>query len=263
MTPTPARHGGGFLKFLAAVVVLAALVVLGWGVFANWERDHDDDGEADGFTFRVVDPDWWQASKEDATPLVAQAKDWAMAKKEDIWGDGGYLDQSETWLEEWQAQRAAREGAAAGSVDDGGSDADRDGQDTSRGKLQTSRVADDDAGGSDAADTASAVTADPGRSKATVRLEERIEAAEGHFAEGLEAFRAANPDQGWTDERVAHYTQAREHFTQVRRILVEEEVVDDYQGMDDHDPVIAKKAAELAQLNQKLLYDATKSSGGY
>lgn len=255
---TPSRHGGGFVKFVVGVVVIAALVVLGWGVFANWHRDADRNGQADGFTLRVGDPEWWDASKQDAQPLVAKARDWALEQKEEIWGEGGYLDQGETWLEDWQAQKAAGQDVARPEGENGS------------GKLQTGRGGEapaDPATGdptttAPAQPTAAPAPAGPTKSPATLRQEERIQAAEESFAKGLEEYRSANPEGGWTDERVAHYDAARDHFRNVRRILVEEDTIATYESYPDHDPLIAKKAGELAQLNQKLLYDATKAGGG-
>lgn len=259
---TPSRHGG-FLKFLIGVVVIAALVVLGWGVFANWQRDADGDGQPDGFSLRVLDPQWWDASKQDAQPLVAQARDWALERKEQIWGEGGYVDQGESWLEEWRAQKQQQQPATGDAATP-----PADGAETGQGKLQTGRGGEDGPGSATSlapapeADPAPTASPEPRVSPATRRQEERIEAAEEAFAQGLEEFRAADPAGGWTDERIAHYDQAREHFLQVRRILVDEGTVENYEALDDHDPLIATKAKELAQLNQKLLYDATKAGGG-
>jgi hypothetical protein len=258
-TATPARHGAGFVRFVIGVLVIATVVVLGWGVFASWNRDANGDGNPDGFTLRVLDRQWWDASKQDARPLVARARDWALESKEQIWGDGGYLDQGEDWLADWQAQREQREDAPQAHSQ--AENSELSGKPMAK-QQSSGATAEIPAATAAPAAEAPAAPAAPSRSPATLRLEERIQAAEEHFAQGLEAYRSADPSQGWTDERAAHYDQAREHFLQVRRILVEEAVVDTYAGMDDHDPLIAKKAGELAQLNQKLLYDATKSSGG-
>ncbi|MDA3961683.1 MAG: hypothetical protein PF961_12900 [Planctomycetota bacterium] len=247
------RHGGGFIRFIIGIAVLAVLLIVGWGIFANWKRS----GEVNA---HVLDKGWWDVSKEEAQPLVQEARDWAIAKKEEIWGDGGLVDQSEDWLEDWRERESERnqEGPVA-SQHSKAENPNMQPDSATPTQRSTDTATTAGAAAADATAKDSAAAADTGPSPATTRLEERIHAAEQHFAEGLEDFRAANPEDGWTDERVAHYDSARSHFIQVRRILVEENVSEDYALMDDANPRTVKQTRELVLLNQKLLYDANKS----
>lgn len=63
----------GFFRFIIGTALLAVVVVLGFGVWSNWHKDHDGDGEPDGFTLRVLDPTWWGQARGKAEPMADEA----------------------------------------------------------------------------------------------------------------------------------------------------------------------------------------------
>lgn len=287
------RHGGGFIRFLVVIVLVAAVLVVGWGVFANWRAS----GEVSA---HVLDPDWWTVSRDEARPMIDDVRDWTIARKEEVWGDGGLIDQGDAWLEQWGEDGGEQSDPARNDADERDAATDpvtghrkasnpnrRPGEATTTdhdttGAPPPAPRADPAADATSGADTDAAPAENttetgtgtgteaetgtgtapttPTPSPATARLLERIRAAEEHFALGNEAMKAADPAQGWTDTRADAYRRACEHFRQVRRILVEEGVAEDYAAMDDADPAVVRKTEELVALNQRLLYSASKSA---
>jgi len=286
--PTPARIGLGFVKFLITVVFLAAVAVIGWCVYANWDRDLDGDGQPDGFTLRLLDPDWYLVGRSRAEPFAQYSWDKMAGMKEEIWGDDGWVDQAEDFIE--RRRRAREQNSAEGA----GSDQEPAPTNKARSgdrRIAERDVADTDEGGVNAADSeahpsqdgsgagesteagASAEGAESDTpvaqasqsavSPATRRLEGKIKNAEKHFAEGLELYRAADPSRnGWTDASRKRMMDAREHFVQVRELLSDQDTLSLYETAPDHDPMLLADAQELLSMNQRFLYNATKTSGG-
>ncbi|MFW5859316.1 MAG: hypothetical protein ACOCYP_04775 [Planctomycetota bacterium] len=275
-----ARSGMSFLKFLIMVVLLASVVVIGWGIYANRGQDHDGDGEPDGFTLQLTNPDWWQVARGSARDLVEKTRPYVDQMKEKVWGDGGLVDDAKAWLEQGDSG-AEGESTATAATTDGGGGADEPATPTRREPPAT-EVAEADTpatAGSENATTGSQrpthlvkpvggvreVEGAPDVQTAAVlaprlrRLESRFANIEERFAEGIEFYEQANPARhGWTDETVRNVAQARERFVEVREDL--EAWQSDYGALPEHDPERLARSQRLSQLNQKLLYNATKMS---
>lgn len=258
-----ARAGLGFFRFLLSILLVALVVVLGWSVYANWNIDADGDGEGDGFTFRVFDVDWWTASREVAKPYVAKGRDYLAGVKDEIWGEGGLVDEAEGLIGSWRKPPAAPESEAAASGDDQRSQGptnkaiNQQRNDASPGGPTATP------GGEPADATAGPVAATDGPSPRTRRLEERIRNAMGHFEEGHALYKQGDPStHGWTDRTVENLDRSKEHFHHVRRILEDDGTLAEYERMDDHDPRLLADARAMLHLNQKMLYHANKMSGG-
>ena len=272
------RFGIGFIKFLFSVAFVVILVVLGWGVFANWDNDYNADGKPDGFTFRVFDPGWYAASRAKAKPYLEQSKELMTG----LWADSKqWVSEGDELLAEWKARRAERQlrreqariaaekQPAAGDPVSPGTAA----PDTSTPDAQqpAAPVIADNVTGTAGSEPATApdqpMTAAPAApagaklSPATARLEQKIHNAEDSFAEGMEFYKQANPaEYGWTDETVANANQARERFALVRDLLQDQKTLEEYRSAPDHDPALLSDAEQMLEINMKLLYNANKMS---
>ena len=93
------RHGGGFIKFIATIVLMAILIAVGWTVFSNWGRDDQGNLRSDGWSeINLLDKDSWYKSLDDAKPLVEWSEEQLAAFKNNVWGEGGLLADAEDWL---------------------------------------------------------------------------------------------------------------------------------------------------------------------
>ncbi len=271
------RSGMSFLKFLVMVVLLAGVLVIGWGIYANRGQDHDGDGEPDGFTLQLTNPAWWQVARGSARDLVEKTRPYVDQMKEKVWGDGGLVDDAKAWLEQDDDGASDEQTAAvATAADDGAADTPELAQrqdpavspqapataagESDRTERRSTHLVKPVGGVREVEGAPDMPTASAGAPAPRLRrLESRFANIEERFAEGIEFYEQANPAKhGWTDETVGNVAAARERFVAVRDDL--EEWQSDYAALPEHDPQRLARAQRLGELNQKLLYNATKMS---
>lgn len=236
---SPTRRGGGFIKFLATIVLVALLVAVGWTVFVNWAPDEDGKRSFDGLkNVDLTDTDSWTKAIDEAKPVVEWSEEQLASFKEKVWGEDGLLADAEDWLATHKNVSAK---ATASATDE-------------------------------AKPVQPTVKPEPGRtqkptvkptvkqlSPRTERLESKIRNAYDVMAEGIGHYNAGNPSRhGWTDQSVAEIRKAKDCFQRVRVMLVDDGTVDDYAEQDDHDPSLLSQAKQMIAKNQKLLHTALK-----
>ncbi len=234
MIVRPAAYGGGMLKVLVSVVIIALLVVLAFATSANWKR-------TGVLSFHVFDSAWWTVGREEAQPLVDKTVEKTREAYGKLWGEGGVIDEADKWLRQSKDTPPPAVQPPAGS---------------SPASPPTSATKPPEG----PSEKPVALTPPP-RSAETKRYEDRILAARGVFEDGVESYRKANPAEGgWTEEKKRSVQHARNQFAKVREMLAD--AVPAYEARPDHDRAIAQRARELQRLDQQLFYNANKMSGG-
>jgi len=199
------------------VAVFAGAAALAFTTWVNWRREGR-------FTLHVFDPDWWANGRSDAQPYVAGAQTAASKAWQSVWGEGGMIEQAETWLDGLRRDDEPAAGAGAAAAPAGTAPA--------RPAAQ--------------------------RSPEARRLEGRFTAAEQEFRTGLTAYKRAAV--GSSSARAAARAEAIVHFARCRDALLAS--IDPYRALPDHDRKRLADAEELGRMNQRFLHDAQKDSGG-
>ena len=248
-----ARCGAGLLGFFAAVVMMAIVIALGVGVWANWDKDRSGDGQPDGFTLHVFDPAWWGIARDDIRPVVRRMRDRALTLRSEIWDQGGMLDQAENWL---QSSRPGRNIAQ----DTGLTTAARPQVPTSTQttSAQRARQAAEDTASKEVSKPPEPIRSNPISdldSASLEQLEENIMLAGEHFAVGLVAYKEAHPvDDVWTDETQARLVAAQEQFLSVRVLL--EDTLPAYSARPEHEEELLHFGWGLLERSKDLLLES-------
>ena len=272
MTPSPQPHRGGLslLSALLMFLLLLLTVALAWGSYANRYEDYSGDGTADGFTLQITNPRWWAVAFGAASDLIDSTRPFVESVREDLWGEGGLLDDARDWLDQRRSPPAPDEAEATGQLDTSAateespveprSDASPSSSTGPRQpRMQTVKPV--------TSREVEIIQVDPddrqasmGRSPRILRLEQRFSYIEEHFSEGIAHYERANPgQQAWDSDRLAEARQARTYFVKVRDDL--NAWLDDYRALPEHDPAMIARAERLLQLNQRLLANAHRMTG--
>lgn len=192
------RQGAGLIKMLVLMVLMAALMLIGFSVYANWDKDANNDGEPDGFTLRLLDLDWYGIAGERARPIAKDLKKRLLQVKDDVVAEGGLLDKGEAWLgglvakeAEGQIEKATGGGVKAPEKTTNKREILHKEQAQNRPSLEQrlamaeAAVANNDPDGSYKFET------DNVAEKPTLHLEDDIFEASNHFATGLAHYRSA------------------------------------------------------------------------
>lgn len=238
-----ARAGFGLIRFLASIVFLATFIAVGYGVYSNWDRDRDGDGEADGFTLHVFDPQWWSTAEDRARSDVAETKKRLLA-------EDGWIDEAKEWYQSQKQQ--LRSDAQAPEPDEQTAPVDQDAVEGSQGPVSsTPNAAPITPAASDRTDQDQLLAEDgtmpeqidfkalpevptrpPDASVPTLHLEGRIEDSGKYFMLGMRAYRLAHESGTVVDaQRLA---DAETCFHKAQRLL--DHSLEAYAQRPDHDP---------------------------
>jgi hypothetical protein len=208
------------------IVLVAAGLAVGIGVWANWDLDRDLDGQADGFTLHVFDADWWLITRDETRYMVDETEHYLRETGASIWGDGGLLTQAEQLYQRWLAQNPEAQQQAEAALDTPPESVERN------------------------------PLSDPATAP-TQHLEDNISDAGQHFSVALAAWRAAAPDAE-TDpqERLAQLELARRHARSVMVLL--DGTNQEYAKRADHDPALLLVAQQLQERCGDLLQGSAR-----
>lgn len=253
MNTSRLRQGASIIKLLVLMVLMAGVMLIGFGVYANWDKDANGDGQADGFTLRVFDLEWYGIAKEKARPLANELKQRMISIKDQVVSEGGLLDKGEAWYQDLLKQEEAQEAAAEHAVP--AQDKEVKGPEKINNKReilqqlpekeledkinQAATAAEaNDPDGSYSMD-ATAISEKP-----TLHLEDDILEAGDHFKIGLAKYRSAFDEQrelrhGFEENLYMSELELRKAQIKLREVLPE------YAKRADHDPLFLKRSQEL------------------
>ena len=257
------RSGLSFIGYISWVAILSMSVTLSWGVYANWSRDRNGDGQADGFTLHVQDAQWWQFSREKAVPVVQQARLRAIELQEQMWGEEGSLLQAAQELVHAPVSSRTTESspqAAERLVPHSGEQhsPDQPGRHQMPGESPQANIP-QPMTGTEGSQTTLPAQPDASRfehsSPRQRRLEERIAYAHDHFTAGMASYRQAQPDVNgdWGETQWQAVQQAKESFVQVRQLLQESGTLASYAELVGHRHDVLAFARNMNQQNEELL----------
>ena len=247
------RQAASIIKLLVLMVLMAGVMLISFGVYANWDKDANGDGQPDGFTLRVFDLEWYGMAKEKARPLANELKQRMISIKEKVVSEGGLLDKGEAWYQDLLKQEESQEAAV-----------ERAGQTDAEGvkrpeKITNKRDILQQVGEKELEDTINqaaeaAQENDPDESymmdasdvseKPTLHLEDDILEAGDHFKIGLAKYRSAFDEQrelrlGFEENLYISELELRKAQIKLREVLPE------YAKRQDHDPLFLKRSQEL------------------
>lgn len=101
------RHGGILMRLIVRLVLCALAIAIAIACFANWKKDGS-------LSFRVFDPAWWTAGTTEAQPVLTTARQAADDFYDKLWGEGGWAEQAERWINEQRAKHASQPDTAEG-----------------------------------------------------------------------------------------------------------------------------------------------------
>ena len=210
--------------------MLSVSITLAWGVYANWDKDANGDGQPDGFSLRVMDPSWWDSSRDSVIPVIAEARERAFEVKDRVWGQAGALDQAEA--DNAQAPDELRITPSNDSVLPEQPAQSQEAQPETAEPEVERRTPSLDGDGS------------PRRQ----RLEQRIANAHDVYSAGLSAYRLAQPreDGSWGEEQWSAAAEAQRSFQQVKQLLDDGQTLPDYESLPDHRPEVLSFAQKNA-----------------
>ncbi len=91
------RSGASLVRMFVFMILMAALMLVGFSVYANWDKDANGDGKPDGFTLRLFDLSWYGMAKDTARPMAKDAKKRILEIKDDLLAEDGLLEKGQQW----------------------------------------------------------------------------------------------------------------------------------------------------------------------
>ncbi|NRA38629.1 MAG: hypothetical protein HRU15_10845 [Planctomycetes bacterium] len=253
------RDGLGLFKMLVLMVFMAAAMLIGFGIYANWDEDNNGDGQADGFTLRIFDPNWYGIARDDARPLAQNAKGQLLNIREKVMGDGGLLDQGgDVYQQLMQTDAASKK---RGGVHTSKKNANKkkilhgDKANIQDGNKKNSWAAGSKAVNDNDPEGAYKFDAKNSSEKPTLHLEDDILQAGEHFAAGKVAYLSAyDRDKNLREDYARHMTTSKEELIKAKELL--QPAVTEYAKRPDADPHMQQTSKNLLEAVEKVLADA-------
>ncbi len=248
-SPSMMQAGAGLIKMFVLMVLMAACILVGFSVFANWDKDANGDGAPDGFTLRLFDLQWYGIAGETARPLAKDLKVRMLEVKEKVLAKDGLIDKGEDWYKRLLQQEAGNLDADADDkITIRTPDNPANKQEILRKKLNKA----EEAVTANDPEQAYKFDAQSVTEKPTLHLEDDILVAGQHFKIGLDQYRSAFDERNELKPGYDETLYAAELELRTTQKMLST-TVPEYGKRADKDPAFEKNSLDVLEACNELI----------
>lgn len=242
------RRGGSLIKMLFLMVLTALLMLIGFSIYANWDKDANGDGQPDGFTLRLFDLGWYGMARDTARPMAQDLKKRMVEIKAELLADDGLLNKSEEWYQRLITNDQQNNVRVPENTHKKREQRKPDGQHADEQQVETAEQAVQ----LNDPDQAYVFDSRDPKEKPTLHLEDDILEAGQHFRIGLRHYRHAFDEQHELKPGFEHDLHiAEDELREAQRLL--HRAVPEYGKRADGDPEFYKRSNEVMVACDELL----------